>query len=48
MTELKQLGIIAKFDDSDQNKPGWKYAEYELKGVPVRLAMECVIWKTAR
>ncbi|MCB0796265.1 MAG: proline--tRNA ligase [Chitinophagales bacterium] len=39
MTELKQLGIICKFDDSDQNKPGWKYAEYELKGVPVRLAM---------
>jgi len=28
-----------KFDDSDNKKPGWKFAEYELKGVPVRLAM---------
>jgi prolyl-tRNA synthetase len=37
--ELKSLGITVKLDDSDQNKPGWKYAEYELKGVPVRLAI---------
>jgi prolyl-tRNA synthetase len=28
-----------KFDDDDTKKPGWKFAEYELKGVPVRLAM---------
>ncbi|GAB3182219.1 proline--tRNA ligase [Telluribacter humicola] len=37
--ELKKMGISVKFDDSDANKPGWKFAEYELRGVPVRLAM---------
>ncbi|MDL2251286.1 proline--tRNA ligase [Odoribacter sp. OttesenSCG-928-J03] len=36
---LKAKGISVKFDDSDTQKPGWKFAEYELKGVPVRLAM---------
>ncbi|SHJ11046.1 prolyl-tRNA synthetase [Cruoricaptor ignavus] len=39
VAELKQKGISVKFDDDDQNKPGWKFAEYELKGVPVRIAM---------
>ena len=38
-TELKAAGIRVKFDDDDTKKPGWKFAEYELKGVPVRLAM---------
>jgi len=28
-----------KFDNNDNNRPGWKFAEYELKGVPVRIAM---------
>ena len=37
--ELKAAGIRVKFDDDDTKKPGWKFAEYELKGVPVRLAM---------
>ncbi|MDB4497729.1 proline--tRNA ligase [Gammaproteobacteria bacterium] len=37
--QFKELGISFKFDDSDNKKPGWKFAEYELKGVPVRLAM---------
>jgi prolyl-tRNA synthetase len=37
--ELKALGISVKFDDRDTQKPGWKFAEYELKGVPVRLAL---------
>ena len=37
--ELKALGIRVKFDDRDTQKPGWKFAEYELKGVPVRLAL---------
>ena len=37
--ELKKAGISVKYDDSDANKPGWKFAEYELRGVPVRLAM---------
>jgi prolyl-tRNA synthetase len=36
---LKELGISVKYDDSDNQRPGWKFAEYELKGVPVRLAI---------
>ena len=39
VTKLKALGISVKFDNNDNKKPGWKFAEYELKGVPVRLAM---------
>lgn len=39
VARLKQLGISVKFDDADNRKPGWKFANYELKGVPVRLAM---------
>ncbi|MDX9883382.1 MAG: proline--tRNA ligase [Prolixibacteraceae bacterium] len=37
--KLKAHGISVKYDDNDNKKPGWKFAEYELKGVPVRLAM---------
>ncbi|MDR2774632.1 MAG: proline--tRNA ligase, partial [Tannerella sp.] len=37
--KLKALDIRVKYDNSDNKKPGWKFAEYELKGVPVRLAM---------
>jgi prolyl-tRNA synthetase len=37
--ELKALGISVKYDDNDNNRPGWKFAEHELKGVPVRIAM---------
>ena len=37
--QLKQMSISVKYDDSDNNRPGWKFAEYELKGVPVRLAI---------
>jgi len=36
---LESKGITVKFDDRKTHKPGWKFAEYELKGVPVRLAM---------
>jgi len=36
---LREKHISVKFDDSDANKPGWKFAEYELKGVPVRIAI---------
>ncbi len=39
MAKLKAKGISVKFDDNDNKKPGWKFAEYELKGVPVRLAI---------
>jgi prolyl-tRNA synthetase len=39
ITKLKALGVSVKYDDNDNKKPGWKFAEYELKGVPVRLAM---------
>lgn len=36
---LKEKGISVKYDDRDTYKPGWKFNEYEFKGVPVRLAM---------
>ena len=39
MNELKALGISVKFDDADNRRPGFKFAEYELKGVPVRLVL---------
>jgi prolyl-tRNA synthetase len=39
MKELKALGIRVKYDNNDNARPGWKYAEYEMKGVPVRLAI---------
>lgn len=39
MDELKALGIRVKYDDNDNARPGWKFAEHELKGVPVRIAM---------
>jgi len=37
--ELKSLGISVKFDDNDHTRPGWKFSEYELKGVPVRITL---------
>jgi prolyl-tRNA synthetase len=37
--QLKAAGISVKYDDDDKQRSGWKFAEYELKGVPVRLAM---------
>ncbi len=37
--KLRARGISVKYDNNDNKKPGWKFAEYELKGVPVRLAM---------
>ncbi len=37
--QLKERNISVKYDDRDTHKPGWKFAEYELKGVPVRIAM---------
>ncbi len=37
--ELEKAGIPVHLDDRDTHKPGWKFAEYELKGVPIRLAM---------
>ena len=36
---LEAKGISVKFDDRDTHKPGWKFAEYEFKGVPVRIAI---------
>ena len=36
---LKSLGISFKYDNDDYRRPGWKFAEYESKGVPIRLAM---------
>jgi prolyl-tRNA synthetase len=39
MPKLKALGISVKYDDRDTQRPGFKFAEYELKGIPVRLAI---------
>ncbi len=39
IAKLKAKGISVKYDDRDTRKPGWKFAEYELKGVPVRLGI---------
>ncbi len=37
--ELRRRGISVKYDDADNKRPGFKFADYELKGVPVRLAI---------
>jgi prolyl-tRNA synthetase len=37
--ELKAAGVRVKYDDNDNARPGWKFAEYEMKGVPVRVAV---------
>lgn len=39
MQQLKAKNISVKYDDNDNARPGWKFAEYELKGVPVRIAI---------
>lgn len=39
MKQLQSSGIRVKYDDRDTQKPGWKFNEYELKGVPVRIAI---------
>lgn len=38
-SELREAGISVKFDDRDTHKPGWKFAQYELQGVPLRIAI---------
>jgi prolyl-tRNA synthetase len=38
-SELKQAGVRVKFDARDNYKPGWKFAQYEVEGVPVRIAV---------
>ena len=39
MTALRTANLTVKFDDDDQKRPGWKFGEYEAKGVPVRVAI---------
>jgi prolyl-tRNA synthetase len=39
MEDFKSLGVSVKYDDDESARPGWKFAEYELKGVPVRIAI---------
>jgi prolyl-tRNA synthetase len=39
MHDLKAKGIRVKYDDNDNARPGWKFAEYEMKGVPLRIAI---------
>ena len=37
--ELERIGVSVKFDNRDTHKPGYKFAEYEFKGVPLRVAL---------
>ncbi|HAP00384.1 MAG TPA: proline--tRNA ligase, partial [Bacteroidetes bacterium] len=37
--ELEAKGISVKYDNDNKSKPGWKFAEYEMKGVPLRMAI---------
>ncbi len=37
--DLRNMGISVKYDDRDTHKPGWKFAQYELQGVPLRIAI---------
>jgi prolyl-tRNA synthetase len=37
--QLRAAGVRVKYDDNDNARPGWKFAEYEMKGVPIRIAM---------
>ena len=39
LRSLKEMGIRVKYDNNDNARPGWKFAEYEMKGVPLRLAI---------
>jgi prolyl-tRNA synthetase len=39
LPSLKAAGISVKYDNSDNNRPGWKFAQYELQGIPVRMAI---------
>ncbi|MEP7079818.1 MAG: proline--tRNA ligase, partial [Ginsengibacter sp.] len=39
VNDFKALGISVKYDEDDSRRPGWKFAEYEMKGVPVRIAI---------
>ena len=39
ISDLKSIGVRIVFDDDDTKKPGWKFAEHELKGVPLRIAL---------
>jgi len=39
VSSFKAAGIRVKYDNTDNNRPGWKFAEYELKGVPIRIAV---------
>lgn len=39
INKLQELGISVKYDDADNRRPGFKFADYELKGVPMRLVM---------
>ena len=39
LLQLKELGISVKYDDADNRRPGFKFADYELKGIPVRLGI---------
>ena len=39
LLQLREMGISVKYDDAENRRPGFKFADYELKGIPVRLAI---------
>jgi prolyl-tRNA synthetase len=39
LKELRSMNVRVKYDDDDKSRPGWKFAEYEMKGVPVRITL---------
>ncbi len=39
VADLQAMNIRVKFDDNENNRPGWKFAQYEMQGVPVRMAL---------
>jgi len=48
VAKLRGLGVSVKYDNSDNKKPGWKFAEYELKGFPFGWLSAPATWRTAR
>ena len=46
VAKLKSMGISVKYDNADNKRPGFKFADYEVKGVPVRLVMGGRDWRT--
>jgi prolyl-tRNA synthetase len=48
MADLKSMGISFKYDNDEKRRPGYKFADYEMKGVPVRIGIGAGIWQITR